>query len=174
MSGIAAGGGRAAWRGRAGTAAGAAWEAPDARRVLQLALGSIWLLDAVLQYQPFMFTRAFGQMLATTAAGNPAVIAGPVTWNARLVEHHDVALNTVFATVDDRGRCLPAAGGGPDHPGPGHCGGRGHLGCRGGVRGHLHRQGHRPQLRPVAGPAGAGLLASQRRGHQAPGQEREW
>jgi hypothetical protein len=99
MSETAVGGDGAAWRDRPGTAAGAAWEAPDTRRVLQLALGAVWLLDAVLQYQSFMFTRAFGQMLAATAPGNPAVIAAPITWNARLIEHHGVALNTVFATV---------------------------------------------------------------------------
>jgi hypothetical protein len=41
------------------------------RRVLQLALAFIWLLDGVLQYQPFMFTNGFSQMLCGTAAGNP-------------------------------------------------------------------------------------------------------
>jgi hypothetical protein len=99
MSEIAVGGGRAAWRGRPGMAAGAAWEAPDARRALQLALAAVWLLDAVLQYQSFMFTKAFGQMLAATAPGNPSVVAGPITWNARLIEQHGVTVNTIFATV---------------------------------------------------------------------------
>jgi hypothetical protein len=100
MSEITAAGGRAAWRlDRPGTAAGATWEAPNARRVLQLALAAVWLLDAVLQYQSFMFTKAFGQMLAATAAGNPGAVASPITWNARLVEQHGVMVNTVFATV---------------------------------------------------------------------------
>ena len=67
--------------------------------MLQLALAAVWLLDAVLQYQSFMFTKGFGQMLAGTAAGNPAVIASPVTWDARLVEHHLDPLNTIFATI---------------------------------------------------------------------------
>jgi hypothetical protein len=53
----------------------------------------------VLQYQPFMYTKAFGQMLAHTADGNPAVIARPITWQAGLVEHHLVLLNTIFATI---------------------------------------------------------------------------
>jgi hypothetical protein len=97
MSDIAVTAGRAAWRGGGDEAA--AWQAPDARRVLQLTLAAIWLLDAVLQYQSFMFTKAFGQMLAATAQGNPAVIAAPITWDARLVEHHVTALNTVFATI---------------------------------------------------------------------------
>jgi len=86
-----------AWPGR--RAAAAAWEAPGTRRTLQLVLGALWLLDAVLQYQSFMFTQAFGHMLAATAAGNPAVIAGPITWDATLIEHHGVAMNTGFATM---------------------------------------------------------------------------
>jgi hypothetical protein len=71
----------------------------DARRVLQLVLAAIWLLDGLLQYQSFMYTGAFGQMLAGAAAGNPGVIARPVNWNAALVAHHLVLLNTAFATI---------------------------------------------------------------------------
>jgi hypothetical protein len=99
MSDIAVGSGRAGWRARIGPEAGAARSAPDTRRLLQLALAGVWLLDAVLQYQSFMFTRGFGQMLAGTSAGNPGVIASPINWDARLVEHHTVALNVIFATV---------------------------------------------------------------------------
>jgi hypothetical protein len=71
----------------------------DERRVLQLVLAGIWLLDGLLQYQSFMYTYAFGQMIGGTATGNPGVIAHPISWNAALVEHHLVLLNTVFATV---------------------------------------------------------------------------
>jgi len=46
-----------------------------------------------------MYTKAFGRMLAGTAAGNPAVIARPITWDATLVEHHLVLVNTIFATT---------------------------------------------------------------------------
>ena len=62
-------------------------------------LGGIWLLDAVLQYQSFMFTKAFAQMLGGTAAGNPAVIADPITWSARLIGNHVVVINAIFATI---------------------------------------------------------------------------
>ncbi|HTV99614.1 MAG TPA: hypothetical protein VMF87_04890 [Streptosporangiaceae bacterium] len=99
MSDIAVGGGRATRQSRLATGAESTWRMPDARRVLQLALAAIWLLDAVLQYQSFMFTKAFGQMLAGTSAGNPTVIASPINWDARLVEHHTVLLNTIFATI---------------------------------------------------------------------------
>jgi hypothetical protein len=46
-----------------------------------------------------MFTKAFSQMLAESAGGNPSAIARPVTWDATLVGHHLVLLNTVFATI---------------------------------------------------------------------------
>jgi hypothetical protein len=92
-------GGRAAMRGRLGTEAPPAAARLDARRALQLGLAAIWLLDGVLQYQSFMYTKAFGQMLAGTAQGNPSVIARPITWDATLVEHHLALVNTIFATI---------------------------------------------------------------------------
>jgi len=71
----------------------------DSRRALQLVLAFIWLLDGVLQYQSFMFTKAFSQTLAATAAGNPGVIAHPITWVAGIVGDHPTATNAAFATV---------------------------------------------------------------------------
>jgi hypothetical protein len=71
----------------------------DGRRKLQLALGGLWLLDGILQFQPAMFTKAFPAMLAGTAAGNPAFVARPITWSATLITHHLVVLNAIFATI---------------------------------------------------------------------------
>ena len=71
----------------------------DPRRALQLALGALWLLDGMLQFQPSMFGRGFPQMLAGSAQGNPAVVARPITWSADLIGHHVVALNAVFAAI---------------------------------------------------------------------------
>jgi hypothetical protein len=88
----------AAWHGSVALA-DERWAVPDRRRRLQLALAGIWLLDAVLQYQSFMFTKAFAQMLGATAAGNPAVIADPITWSARLIGNHVVVMNAIFATI---------------------------------------------------------------------------
>ena len=99
MSEIAAAGVRPAWRSRIGAGAGAARGAPDARRLLQLTLAGIWLLDGLLQYQAFMFSKGFTDMISGTASGNPRVVASPVTWNASLVQHHLVLLNTIFATI---------------------------------------------------------------------------
>jgi hypothetical protein len=77
----------------------AAWRAPDTRRLLQLALGALWLLDAVLQAQSIMFTRAFGHMLADSAPGNPALVAHPISWSASLIAQHGTATNALFAAV---------------------------------------------------------------------------
>lgn len=46
-----------------------------------------------------MFTKSFGQMLADTAHGNPAVIADPITWSAGIIEAHPGPANAMFATV---------------------------------------------------------------------------
>ena len=94
---LAVGRAPAAARGPARAAGGTA--ALDPRRKLQLALGVIWVLDGILQYQPSMFTASFPGMLAGSAHGNPAVVAGPITWSATLIGHHVVVLNAIFATI---------------------------------------------------------------------------
>ena len=96
MTELAPGRDRFWWRERVGAATS---PGTDARRVLQLSLAAVWLLDGVLQFQSFMYTEAFGQMIGATAAGNPGVIARPIGWSAALVEHHLVLLNTVFASL---------------------------------------------------------------------------
>ena len=80
-------------------ATGPGQEAPGWRRALQLALAALWLLDAVLQYQSFMFSQGFPRMLAATAGGNPGPVAGPVTWSAHLIGTHPGAATAVFGTV---------------------------------------------------------------------------
>ena len=70
------------------------------RRGLQVSLGLIWLLDALLQFQPAMFTRSFpDQVLRPAAQGNPAWVADPVTWAATLISQHVVLANAAFAIV---------------------------------------------------------------------------
>jgi hypothetical protein len=71
-----------------------------ARRGLQIALGITWLLDAALQYQPFMFGRGFvTQVLAPAQAGNPPLVARLPLDLGHLIAG-DVALwNAVFATI---------------------------------------------------------------------------
>jgi hypothetical protein len=70
------------------------------RRGLQIALGLTWLLDAALQYQPYMFTKAFSAgVLMPSAMGQPAFVSGPVLTTARVVASHPVAWNALFATI---------------------------------------------------------------------------
>jgi hypothetical protein len=74
----------------------------DLQRSFLLILATIWLLDAVLQLQPFMFTpgpSGFSGMLHGVAVGNPGWIAHTITWNASIVDHHPVLTNALFASV---------------------------------------------------------------------------
>jgi hypothetical protein len=72
----------------------------DLQRTGLLILATLWVLDAVLQLQPFMFTRGpdgFSGLLRETAAGNPTWIAHTITWNASIVDRQPVLTNTIFA-----------------------------------------------------------------------------
>ena len=54
----------------------------DLQRTFQLVLATVWLLDAALQLQPFMFTRGpngFSGMLNGFGAGTPRWIAHTIT-----------------------------------------------------------------------------------------------
>jgi hypothetical protein len=75
------------------------WAVLETRRKLQLVLAVIWLLDGILQFQPFMFSKAFPPTLAASSAGNPAFIASPINWSATFIDHHLVVLNALFATI---------------------------------------------------------------------------
>lgn len=70
------------------------------RRGVQLGLGLLWLLDSALQFQPYMFSRAFARhSIAAMAAGQPHWVAAGVRWAAGLMAAAPVATNTAFATV---------------------------------------------------------------------------
>jgi hypothetical protein len=74
----------------------------DLQQTCRLVLATAWLIDAVLQIQPFMFRHGpngFSGMLYESAAGNPSWIAHTITWNASIVDHHPVLTNALFATV---------------------------------------------------------------------------
>ena len=75
-------------------------ESAGARRGLQIALGVLWLLDAALQYQPYMFGKGFiTRVLAPTTIGNPGLIASPAMAAARLIGQDVAAWNALFATT---------------------------------------------------------------------------
>jgi len=89
----------AGWLGGIGAVREESWTAPDVRRRLQLVLAGIWLLDGVLQFQAFMFSKGFSQMLGATAAGNPAVVADPISWSAKIIADHPTATDAIFALI---------------------------------------------------------------------------
>jgi hypothetical protein len=73
---------------------------PDRRRILQLLLAAVWLLDAILQFQPYMFSRSFvTQVIDPGTAGNPAVISRPIIWSAGVMARHIMLYNAAFATI---------------------------------------------------------------------------
>jgi hypothetical protein len=95
----ASAGARTSWLRQFGAVHEEDWTAPDVRRQLQLMLAGIWLLDGVLQFQAFMFSQGFSQLLGGTAAGNPAIIADPINWSARIIAAHPAATNAIFAFI---------------------------------------------------------------------------
>jgi hypothetical protein len=79
------------------------WSAVQAmsrRRRLQVALGLLWLIDAALQYQPYMFSRGFVTgTIEPSADGAPYIVAHPTLLAAHLMLHHIAVYNAVFASV---------------------------------------------------------------------------
>jgi hypothetical protein len=67
---------------------------------LQVALGVIWVVDAALQFQPYMFHRGFvTSVLEPAGAGSPAVIADSVTAASHLILLNVPAFNAAFAVA---------------------------------------------------------------------------
>ena len=82
----------------------AAWAADrdsaGQRRRLQIGLGVVWVVNAALQYQPYMFSRGFVTKIVDPASsGNPAAIASSVTGAGRILLHDVVLFNAAFATI---------------------------------------------------------------------------
>jgi hypothetical protein len=76
------------------------WQPPDLRRALQLALAGIWLLDAILQFQPTFFTKVFAnEMIRPLAPGNPDLVARSISSVAGIIGDHPAATNTPFALI---------------------------------------------------------------------------
>jgi len=71
--------------------------ASDTRRALQTVLGLIWLLDGGLQFQSFMYSKGFIQMLEGLAPGQPGWVASSVTWGAHVAQRDLGLYNTLFA-----------------------------------------------------------------------------
>jgi hypothetical protein len=77
-----------------------------------LAVGFLWLLDAALQLQPGMFTRALVTAVwAPALQGQPAVVAGLMRWAIALVSPHLVAFNWAIVVIQAGIGALLVAGG---------------------------------------------------------------
>jgi len=66
----------------------------------QVVLGLLWLIDGLLQFQPYMFGKTFiTGVLLPNAVGQPGIIASPITWIANLIEPHVAIFNAFAATI---------------------------------------------------------------------------
>jgi hypothetical protein len=74
--------------------------AVPSQRVLQIVLGLFWILDAALQFQPFMFGRGFVEAnILAHAQGQPFVIGDLITHVGKFVAPDIAVWNTFFALI---------------------------------------------------------------------------
>ena len=78
------------------------------RRHVRVALGGLWLLDAVLQAQPHLFTADWWHAdLSQSVMGQPAPIAKSILWMVDRVAVHPALWNSAFVAVQALlGLCL--------------------------------------------------------------------
>jgi hypothetical protein len=69
----------------------------DAGRAVITVLGLIWLLDGALQFQSFMYSRGFVQLLLDTASGQPQWLAASIKWTANIYGSNLTLWNTLAA-----------------------------------------------------------------------------
>ena len=82
---------------RSATAAFSAYFASDLRRCVQTALGLLWLLVGGLQFQSFMYSKGFINMLTQMAPGQPTWLADSIRWSAHIAASNLTVFNTLFA-----------------------------------------------------------------------------
>jgi hypothetical protein len=70
------------------------------RRGIQIALGVIWLIDGLLQFQSYMYSHAFVTgVLEASAAGQPSFIHDSIFTFARFYSHDITLWNTLAAEI---------------------------------------------------------------------------
>jgi hypothetical protein len=70
------------------------------RRGVQIALGIIWLIDGVLQFQTYMYSHAFvSYVLEGAVGGQPSFIGNPIMTFARFYGHDLALWNTLAAEI---------------------------------------------------------------------------
>jgi hypothetical protein len=70
---------------------------PDNARRAQTVLGLIWLLDGGLQFQGFMYSHGFPQLIASGAVGQPGWLHDSIIWSAKFANGDLTVWNTLFA-----------------------------------------------------------------------------
>lgn len=78
----------------------------DSRRTLTTILGLIWLLDGGLQFQSFMYSHGFIEMLTGMTTGQPGWLSGSMSWAAKTASGNLDVYNTLFALI----QCLIGLG----------------------------------------------------------------
>ena len=74
--------------------------AVPSQRVLQIVLGLFWILDAALQFQPFMFGRGFLEAnILGNAQGQPFVVGDLITHVGNFIAPDIAVWNTFFALI---------------------------------------------------------------------------
>ena len=73
--------------------------ASDTRRTLQTVLGLVWLLDGALQFQSFMYSKGFIDMLTGLESGQPHWLGSSLNWAANIASRDLTLFNTLFALV---------------------------------------------------------------------------
>ena len=70
------------------------------KRGIQIALGFIWLLDGLLQFQSYMYTHSFiTEVIEPTATGQPGFIGQPILTFAHFYSHDMTLWNTLSAEI---------------------------------------------------------------------------
>src|ERR1700733_14284205 len=70
------------------------------QRTVQVILGLFWILDAALQFQPYMFGQGFVHtFILANASGQPAPIAWFLTHMGHFLSPHIAVWNTFFALI---------------------------------------------------------------------------
>jgi hypothetical protein len=59
----------------------------------------IWLLDGGLQFQSFMYSRGFIQLITAQASGQPGWLNSSIDWGARVAGDNLSFYNTLFALI---------------------------------------------------------------------------
>lgn len=70
------------------------------RRKLEIALGIFWLVDAILQFQPKMFTPTFVHSVITpVGVGQPHVVSALVNFGGRIILLHPALIDFAFGLI---------------------------------------------------------------------------